>query len=113
MKPLEDPKAAQFLFYSVFCFIFPVLGFVVWDQALDFDPCANVFTRPGKCLESSYSFAGGGAFVIVLGVMFGVAAIRGNPGETRGPLDWIPPFWLGLWMTVIGSAMIYSALSMM
>lgn len=100
------------VFFIVFGTALPILGIASWDQALDFDPCVNIFSKPGQCITSGLSFAGGGALLIILGVTFvgsAASSMRATKVSLRATLA---TAWLGLWMVVIGAAMIFAGLSL-
>ncbi len=112
MSKDTESQTALAVFLMVFGAALPLLGIASWDQALDFDPCANIFAKPGQCITSGLSFAGGGAFLIIMGVTLVGSATSRKRTEKVGLGAVLAIVWLGLWMVVIGAAMIFAGLSL-
>lgn len=90
-----------------------MLAFVAWDQALDFDPCDNVFKAAWRpCLTSRTSGLVVGGLLILIGGAIAQAAIRNGPRVFGNLRDTAMMAWTGLCVTLIGAAMAYAAYGM-
>ncbi|MEZ5681727.1 MAG: hypothetical protein R3E14_10615 [Erythrobacter sp.] len=112
-KADSESNAGLIVFLAVFGTALPVLGFAGWDQALRFDPCANIFMKAGKCIGSGASLSGGGLFLIALGLVLAGSAGKNALKSGKASLGVLAVGWLGVWMAVIGGAMAYAGLSML
>jgi hypothetical protein len=104
-------KGAAFLQLLLASFTLPVLAAMAWHQALDFDPCDNIFSRAGgtRCLTSPVGGAVAGGLAMFIGGGIAQGALR-NGRRVFG--NWRDPAlmaWIGLCMAATGAAMLYAA----
>lgn len=108
----KETETGLIAFLGVFGLAFPILAYAAWDQALHFDPCANIFVKPGQCVGSGVSFAGGGAVLVLLGMALAGSAGRDALGKGKASLGALAVGLLGVTMAVVGSAMVYAGMSL-
>ena len=97
---------------AIACFVLVVLAFMAWDQALNFDPCNNIFKPPAQpCVTSALEPVIVGALVALLGAAFVHGAL------TRGPHMLVSRMqvWMaaacGLCVFLMGAALVFAVLT--
>lgn len=108
-----EKDSMQRLALAAFACMLPVLAFAAWDQALNFDPCNNIFKNPGTaCLESGWGGIAAGLFFAFIGASIAVGAVIRGKRVLGSKVDAGLLCWIGLCMTAVGSAAMYAGFSM-
>ena len=112
---MPDPNSNRSLtrtIMALFCLILPVLAFIVWEQALDFDPCNNILKNPGSdCLESGAGGIGAGALVAIVGLGIVQGAVTKGFAVYGSRLEQSMMIWIGMALAVTGAGIIYAGFS--
>jgi uncharacterized membrane protein YfcA len=103
-------KGSALLNLLVFACILPVLAVMAWHQALAFDPCDNIFKRPGNgCLTSPVGGFVAGGFAMFIGGGIAQGALRNGRRALGNWRDAALMAWVGLCIAATGAAMLYAA----
>ena len=109
----SDNTGTRVGYLGLFACILTVIVFVVADQALNFDPCNNVFKQAGvECLESGWGGVLVGLFFAFIGASIAVGAVVRGRKVLGNRLEAFLLGWIGLCMTAIGTAAMYAGFSM-
>ncbi len=111
-RPAEEGaiKGIALLMLGLAVLALTVLAIIAWDQALDFDPCDNIFKAAGRpCLNSPTSGLVAGGVVIFIGGAIAQGAIRNGRRVFGNLRDTAMMAWLGLCMAMTGAAMVFAA----
>lgn len=105
MSGREIPRGAVTPVLATFALMFTTLAVLTWIEALDFDPCENLFRKAGSpCLEPGWGGVLVGGFFVFLGLSIAWGGLRNGRREYG---RWLEPLlfaWFGLGMSAVGAA---------
>lgn len=112
MTERNDNRKLITLGLALAAFTFSVLAYASWDQALDFDPCDNVFKPPSqKCVTSAVEpMIVAGFVMLVAGAIFRGLLTRGV-SVLGSSLNVLLSVWMCLCAMLVGLALIFAVLT--
>lgn len=113
MTNSQSQRGAIRALMAFFALVLPVLAYLVWDQALDFDPCNNILKHPGvDCLDSGAGGIAVGAAVLLSGLAITSGAIRKGRAVYGNLPEPALMAWIGLSMALTGAGFAYAGATM-